>query len=127
VILVDTSVWVDHFRGREKNLTALLLEGSVLTHSLVIEELACGNLQHRDEILELLESLPQAPRAGHSELLDFIDGNKLHGAGIGAVDIHLLASARLGHARLWSKDKALCRAARRLDILAPQGGTTAHD
>lgn len=120
MILVDTSVWVDHFRGREKNLTALLREGSVLTHSLVIEELACGNLAHRGEILELLEALPQAPRAGHSELLDFIAGHALNGAGIGAVDAHLLASARLGRARLWSKDMALRRAAKRLDILVRQ-------
>lgn len=121
MILVDTSVWVDHFRGREKGLSALLLEGTVLTHALVIEELACGDLLRRDEILELLGALPQAPRADHSELLDFISDHRLHGSGIGAVDAHLLASARLGRARLWSKDKALCRAAKRLDILAPHG------
>lgn len=127
MILVDTSVWVDHLRGREKGLAPLLLEGLVLTHALVIEELACGNLQQREEILELLTGLPQAPRAGHSELLDFIDDNKLHGLGIGAVDVHLMASARLGHARLWSKDKALCRTAKRLAVLAPHSETDAND
>lgn len=117
MILADTSVWIDHFRSGEPALVELLNEGAVLIHPLVIEELACGNLSRRDEILELLKALPAAPPAAHEEVLDFIGKERLYGAGLGAVDAHLLASARLAHAKLWTKDKALLRQAKRLKLL----------
>ena len=118
MILIDTSVWVDHFRQAEPGLVELLKDGGVLTHPLVIEELACGNFSHRKEILDLLRALPVVPQAEHEEILDFIANERLHGTGIGAVDAHLMASARLARAKVWSKDKAFCRAAKKLHLLA---------
>lgn len=115
MILVDTSVWVDHLRKGVAELATLLSEGSVLIHPLVIEELACGNLSRREELLGLLRALPTAPVASHDEMLEFISSENLYGKGLGAVDVHLLASARLARARLWTRDKALDRAAKRLD------------
>jgi predicted nucleic acid-binding protein len=113
-VLVDTSVWVEHLRAGSAELARMLEDDEVLTHRFVIEELACGRLARRAEILELFGSLPRAAEAEHAELLRFIEANGLEGAGIGAVDAHLLASARLEGASLWTKDAALARAAARL-------------
>lgn len=120
MILVDTSVWVDHLRKGDAGLAALLSEGLVLVHPFIIEELACGNLSRRTDILGLLRALPMASLASHEEVLDFISAERLYAAGLGAVDVHLMASARLARVRILSRDKALCRAARRLDLLAPK-------
>jgi len=122
VILVDTSIWVDHLRSGESALADLLTEGWVLIHPMVIEELACGNLSRRSEILDLLRALPIASPASHDEILEFISAERLFGTGLGAVDAHLMASARLAHAKIWSRDKALCRAAKRLNLLASTPG-----
>lgn len=88
-----------------------------MTHPFVIEELACGNLPDRRETLELLHALPAAPVAEHGEVLEFISMARLHGAGVGSVDVHLMASARLAGARVWTKDKALRREASRQNLL----------
>lgn len=117
MILVDTSVWADHLRDTEPGLVALLNEGAVLIHPFIIEEIACGNLPDRQETLELLQSLPEAPIADHPELLHLIASERLHGTGLGSVDAHLIASARLARARIWSKDKALSREAKRLGLM----------
>ena len=117
MILVDTSVWADHLRETDHGLVALLKEGSVLIHPFVIEEIACGNLPHRKEALNLLHALPMAPVAEHAEVLEFIAEERLNGTGLGSVDVHLIASARLARAKLWSKDKALSREAKRLDSI----------
>lgn len=117
MILADTSVWADHFRESEPGLVTLLNEGAILIHPFIIEELACGNLPRRKEILDLLRALSLAPMADHVEVLDFIASQRLHGTGLGSVDVHLLASARLAGARIWSKDRALCREAKRLNLL----------
>lgn len=114
MFLVDTSVWVDHLRHGDSELAKRLEEGVVLTHRLVIEELACGSLAGRGEVLSLLETLPHAPEAEHSEFLHFIEKRRLYGTGLGAVDAHLLASAVLARARLWTRDAALARAAERV-------------
>lgn len=116
MILVDTSVWVDHIRHTDNKLVELLNEGLVLTHPFVIEELACGNLPKRKEFIELLEALPSATVADHAEVLDLIDREKLYAKGLGSVDAHLLASARLTFAPIWSKDKALSRESSRLGL-----------
>jgi Predicted nucleic acid-binding protein, contains PIN domain len=116
MILVDTSVWVDHLRGTEKGLVQLLVNGEVLIHPLVIEELACGSLARRDEFLELLGALPVAPVASHYEVLDLIANEQLYATGLGAVDAHLIASARLAGVPLWSKDKKLSLAAARIGV-----------
>lgn len=116
MILIDTSVWIDHLRYSERGLLALLQDGSVLTHPIVIEELACGQLKNRIEVIDLLHSLPSTPVASHQEILGLISSNVLYGVGLGAIDVHLIASTMLSRALLWSKDKALTRAAQRLQI-----------
>ncbi len=107
MILVDTSVWINHFRSSERNLEKLLFDGEVLCHNHVIGELACGNIKNREEIISLLQALPMAPQIEFNEYLYFIDRNNLNGKGIGFVDIHLLASAQLGQVKLWTADKRL--------------------
>lgn len=120
-VLVDTSIWIAHFRKGESYLVQLLEEEVVLCHPFVIGELACGNLKNRQEIFSLLQSLPQAPQAENDEVLHFIEENRLMGKGLGWVDVHLLASARLAEAQIWTLDKALCKAGRVLDILYSSG------
>ncbi|MBI2787859.1 MAG: type II toxin-antitoxin system VapC family toxin [Elusimicrobia bacterium] len=116
MLLVDTSVWVDHLRRGDAELVRRLEEGAVLTHRLVVEELACGSMTRRGEILSLLGTLPRAAEADHAEFLYFVEKHGLHGTGLGAVDAHLLASAKLARARLWTKDGALARAAAKLGV-----------
>ena len=116
MILVDTSVWVDHFRRGNDRLRSLLDEEQVLGHRFVLGELACGNLGNRREILTLLASLPQAPLVGHDEVLGFLESAGLHGMGVGWIDIHLLASARIARSLIWTLDKRLSRTAGSLSI-----------
>jgi predicted nucleic acid-binding protein len=111
VILVDTSVWVDHLRTGNQRLKSLLHEEQVLTHPFVIGELACGAVRNREEVLGLLKALPGAQVAEHDEVLRFIGGRRLYGRGIGWVDAHLLASALLSGAALWTFDRELSRVA----------------
>ncbi|HEX6605068.1 MAG TPA: PIN domain-containing protein [Sphingomicrobium sp.] len=117
MILVDTSVWADHFRSADAELEALLAEAQVLVHPFVIGELALGNLRERDTTLGALTSLPMAMKADDSELLGFVEAAAVFGRGIGLVDAHLLASARLtpGSA-LWTRDKRLASIAAELDV-----------
>ena len=114
MILVDTSVWVDHLRHSEPDLVDLLRDGSVLTHPLIIEELACGSLAKREEFIELMSALPKAAEAEHHEILDLITDQKLFSTGLGSVDVHIIASALLEGALVWSKDRTLAREANRL-------------
>lgn len=114
--LVDTSVWIDHLRQGDDELVAALLAGQVLIHPWVVGELACGNLHDRKQVLDLLQSLPLSPVAVQNEVLFFIDQHALMGRGIGYVDVHLLASARLAKARLWTRDKRLATVANELGI-----------
>jgi predicted nucleic acid-binding protein len=108
VILVDTSVWVDHLRASDKVLAGLLDTGMVLTHPFVIGELALGNLRQRELILGTMSRLPQASVVTDAEVLHFIDRHALFGRGVGYVDIHLLAAVRLtAGASLWTHDKRL--------------------
>ena len=114
--LVDTSVWVDHLRRRNAALATLLDGGEAMCHPFVVGELACGTLRNRGEILRLLRHLPQAPIVEHDEVLAFVETHRLAGAGVGWVDVHLLAAAVLARAALWTLDRALGRAATRLGI-----------
>jgi predicted nucleic acid-binding protein len=108
VILVDTSVWIDHLRARDDKLVALLNAGMVLGHPFVIGELAVGNLVGRETVLNALSGLPRAVVATDAEALHFIDRYALFGFGVGYVDIHLLAAVRLTPAaQLWTRDKRL--------------------
>lgn len=116
MVLVDTSIWIDHLRRGEARLSRLLEKGRVLCHPWVIGELACGRLERRTEILDLLEALPLAEVAEHRELLDFIERRDLMGRSVGFVDVHLLGSALLSHAPLWTGDRALACVAADLGV-----------
>ncbi len=116
MVLVDTSVWINHLRNSDHHLEKLLLNGEVVCHPHIIGELACGNIQNRQEIISLLQALPQASLVNFEEYLYFIGQNNLHGRGIGFVDIHLLASARLEQLLLWAADKRLKAASGALSI-----------
>ncbi len=105
--LVDTSVWIGHFRDGDKLLQDKLMNGEVLTHPLIIGELACGNLVRRDEVLEYFGSLPLVAVATHEEVMHMINSRKLHGKGLGFIDMHLIASSLIDHAELWTKDRRL--------------------
>jgi predicted nucleic acid-binding protein len=118
-VLVDTSVWIDHFRGPNTLLSKRLEAGEVWTHPFVIGELACGNLSHRREILRSLAELHSAPVVDHHELLQLIEGRRLNGLGLGWIDMHLLASAYVGELPLWALDKRLVAAARELGLKPP--------
>jgi predicted nucleic acid-binding protein len=116
MILVDTSVWVNHLRDSDQHLEKLLLDGDVACHSYIIGELACCNIKNRQEIISLLQALPNSPQIEFQEYLYFIEKNKLYGKGIGFVDIHLLASAQLGRVPFWTNDKRLKAAASELGL-----------
>jgi predicted nucleic acid-binding protein len=107
MILVDTSVWVEHFRQGNIALEKMLQEGKVFCHPFIIGELACGNLKNRHEILSWLKALPEAAKAEDKEVLRFIEAQKLMGKGLGYIDMHLLASALLSRLSLWTLDVKL--------------------
>lgn len=116
MILVDTSVWIDHLRVGDEHLVALLNAGRVLAHPFVIGELACGNLRRRRDVLSLLERLPQAAVASREEVLFFIEKKAIRGIGIGFIDAHLLASTAIATSRLWTRDKRLRKVAANLAL-----------
>jgi len=116
MILVDTSVWVDHLRAGNRTLHSLLEDAEVLAHPFVIGELACGALRNREEVLTLLQALPEALAAEHEEVMHVVDREQLFGRGIGWIDAHLLTSARLSRAALWTLDRRLSRIAAALDL-----------
>lgn len=117
MVLVDTSVWVDHLRSGDPDLVGLLETSSVLMHPFVVGELACGNLRRRTEILALLNDLPSINVARDPEVLVCIERNELMGRGIGYVDAHLLAAVMLtDSAGLWTRDKRLDTLARDLGL-----------
>ncbi len=118
MILVDTSVWVDHLRKGDDELKAVLLAGEAACHPFVLGELACGHIHRRQEILSLMAALPMLPKAEDPEVLAFIDRHRLMGSGLGLVDVHLLASCLLAKVQIWTRDKPLARAAARLGLAA---------
>lgn len=116
MILADTSLWVEHLRRGHAGLAALLERGEVLIHPLIVGEIACGSLKNRAELLGLLDSLPKATEATHGEARDLIERHARFSLGLGIADVHLLASARLSRARLWTLDRRLRTVAQRLNV-----------
>ena len=117
MILVDTSIWIDHLRVGDPKLAALLQDGRVLTHPCVIGELALGQLSHRSEILGLLGNLAHAQTATDAEVLNLVENRHLFGLGIGYVDAHLLAATLLtAGASLWTRDERLAAVAAQLRL-----------
>ena len=117
MILVDTSVWISHFREGNKNLVELLEDGHVITHPFIIGELVCGNIKNRKLILSLLENLPMAGMAKHEEVMEFIESHRPMGKDLGHIDIQLLASAKLTGVQLWTLDKRLQKVALKLEVI----------
>lgn len=117
-VLVDTSVWIDHFRHGRDRLSELLARDAVLMHPHVLVDLACGTPPApRARTLADLGRLRVARQASPAELLDFIEREALYGQGCGLVDVSLLAAARLTPgARLWTLDKRLASLAARLGV-----------
>jgi hypothetical protein len=116
MVLADTSVWVEHLRRGVPRLVGLLDAGEVLCHPFVVGELACGNLRQREQILGMLGALPSLGKPADEELLAFIARHRLHGRGLGLVDVHLLAASALARRPLWTLDTRLARAAARLGL-----------
>jgi predicted nucleic acid-binding protein len=117
VILVDTSVWVDHLRCSDDVLIALLGQNTVLMHPMIIGELACGNLKNRQELMLLWRNLPGISTASDDEAIIFLERNQLMGKGIGYVDLHLLTAVVLQKdALLWARDKRLNNIAHALKL-----------
>jgi predicted nucleic acid-binding protein len=123
LILVDTSIWIDHLRADNAALKRLLDAGRVLMHPFVIGELALGRMRQREMILAALSDLPRAELATDAEVLGFVDREALFGRGIGYVDAHLLASTRLSAgATMWTRDARLRNVAEKLGLaMAPHG------
>ena len=116
MILVDSSVWNDHLRWVHPSLVEALEASDVLCHPFVLGEVACGHIPQRPRVLSLMARLPVVRTGSHQEALAFLDAHELAGAGLGWVDVHLLASAMLARAQLWTRDKALERAAARIGL-----------
>jgi predicted nucleic acid-binding protein len=116
VILVDSSVWIDHFRKSGKHLSALLDTEAVCIHPYILGELACGNFKNRQRIIALLRTLPAVHKASNEEILYFIEQHRLDGRGIGLIDVHLLASCLTDKCCIWTFDRRLREVAEALNI-----------
>jgi len=116
MILVDTSVWIDHFHHSDEDLIELLLSNQVCIHPFILGELSCGNLSNRKEVLSLLRTLKNIDLVLDEEVFFLIEERKLFGKGLGFIDIHLLASAMIHHVPIWTRDNALKRVAGELGI-----------
>ena len=119
MILVDSSVWIDHLRRRDEILMDLLDRGQGLIHPFVIGELAMGTLRQREVVLQDLHDLDSVVVADDEEVMRLIEAERLFGLGLGYVDVHLLASVKLTpETLLWTRDKRLSAAAERLSLAA---------
>jgi predicted nucleic acid-binding protein len=108
VILVDTSIWIDHLHAVEAHLVSLLTTDEIGCHHLVIEELALGAIKQRDVVIEMLSNLRQFPMVTHAEFLHLVERRRLWGRGLSAIDVNLLGSVALvDGAQLWTRDKRL--------------------
>jgi len=116
MILVDTAVWIDHLHSPVADLVRLLESNMVLTHPWVVGEIALGSIANRRQVLSLLNKLPSVTTARTEELHALLNAHQLWSQGLGWVDLGLLASARLGHARLWTRDRQLAACAERIGV-----------
>lgn len=116
MILVDTSVWIDHLRFTNRRLKDLLEQSDVRCHPFVVGEMACGNLKPRKQVLDLLDRLPKAALAEDAEVRELVERRSLHGNGLGWVDVHLIASALIGGDQIWTLDRALANASESLGL-----------
>jgi predicted nucleic acid-binding protein len=122
MILVDTSIWIEHIRKPNSRLIGLLEAELVSMHPWVVGELACGNLANRANTLYLLGSLPRVAVATDDEVLFFIDKHSISGRGVGYLDMHLLSAAALGNQKIWTRDGRLSEVASSLGLNAFAAG-----
>ena len=115
-MLVDTSVWIDHFRRSDPAFAAALDRGDVQCHDFVIGELACGTLPRRHEVLALMQALPRIPAVVHDEAMALLAERRLWGRGLGWIDVNLLAASLIAGVRLWTRDRRLGEVLRDLDL-----------
>lgn len=119
MILVDTSVWVDHLYDGDPDMLDLLDARQVFAHDFVVGELAMGHLTDRQAVMRSLAHLQYAEMATHEEVLSLIEGRRLYGTGIGYIDAHLLTSAMLTMGcKIWTRDKRLRAIAAKLELAA---------
>ncbi|NKB22960.1 MAG: VapC toxin family PIN domain ribonuclease [Kiritimatiellae bacterium] len=116
MVLVDASVWINHFRTANLKLSTWLDQELIFVHPFIIGELACGNLVDQKEIISLLHDLPSAPKVHDDEIIFFIEQHRIMGCGVGLVDMHLLASCKLATCGLWTADRRLKKIAHDLKI-----------
>ena len=116
MVLVDTSVWIDHFRRGNNQLVKLLNRGDVFCHEMIIGEIACGTFKNRSEILSRLKLLPHSMHVRHEEILLFIEQNQIIGHGLGYIDVTLLVSSILTSIPIWSLDKKMSQFSKSLRI-----------
>jgi predicted nucleic acid-binding protein len=116
VTLVDTSVWIDHFRRGSRLLSDMLEAGVVAAHPFVLGELACGTLQNRDEVLASLDALPSVPLLPDAEVRHLVEARRIWGLGLGWVDAHVLGSALVAGVSLWTLDRALSTVAAEVGV-----------
>ena len=117
MILVDTSVWIDHFRSAEAAMRTLLVSGQITIHPFVIGELIMGNLTPLDASIAYLSAMPRVDPVSESQLYDCVTKHKLSGTGMGFVDAHLLAAAEQNRGlRIWTRDKRLALHAERVGL-----------
>ena len=120
MILVDSSVWIDHFRKPSTRLATLLDAEEVCTHPFVIGEVACGNLRNRREIIALMHALACVQKVDDDEMLFFIERHRLNGRGVGLIDLHLLASCLVERCLIWTADRRLRAVAEEMKIESSQ-------
>ena len=118
MILVDTSVWIDHLRSPEPELVELLRTDKVLIHAMIIGELACGTFRTRAQRLRDWWALPRIAESSHDHVVSVIESRNLMGRGIGFVDAHLLCAVlnRNGTV-LWTRDRRLEELAQELGVV----------
>jgi hypothetical protein len=116
VILVDTSVWIDHLRRSIPDLMHELQNGTIASHPFVVGELALGHFRNRDETVDLLRELPGLKVAAHDEVLEFVLRHDLPGRGIGWIDAHLLCAAHANDVPIWTHDRRLGACAAKLRL-----------
>ena len=119
MILVDTSIWADHFRRPIQSLLDLIVGAEIIQHPFVTGELALGNPAGRARMMDMLDVLPPAMVIEHAALIEFIVSKAIGGTGIGFVDAHLLASTIAMNCHLWTRDRRLAEQAERLGLLYP--------
>lgn len=117
MILVDTSIWIDHFRIAQPELGNVIADGLLACHDMVIGELAMGYIPQRERLLRVLRSYPRIPTVDELTFLDFVDDHKLAATGVGMADAHMLASiAQQVDVVLWTRDRRMLGHAERIGL-----------